>query len=534
MSDFPSSWIEVELGNIFSLHYGKSLPEYARSGDGFPVYGSNGIIGHHNSTLTSEQALIIGRKGSVGEIHFSSMPCSPIDTTYYIDQFYGMPPRYWFYQLKNLRLAELNKATAIPGLNREDAYHQKIYLAPLKEQRRIANKLDNLFARLDECRVRLKRVPLILDLFRQSVLNAAMSGNLTKDWRKEYSDTRKNISKLLARIEEERKQGCHGKYQEPILPNKPISKNVPQSWALMTLDQLSTLITSGSRGWAKYYSNSGAYFIRAQNINSDRLILDDVAYVNPPTGSEGERTKVQEDDLLITITGANVTKAALVDCDLSEAYINQHIGMARLVPSICQKFVHFWIISPSYGRAQLKENIHGGKPGLNLTNLKEMLIALPSVEEQEEIVRRLESLLNYADRLETNYQNAIRKVERVASSLLKTAFRGELVEQNPSDESSSALLERIQVEKMSKPKSAFNNKRPKMTKSPKVTKEYVKEIIGQLPQEIFSFDELREQMPGEYNVLKDVLFDLLDDSESDIMQIFDQELEAIRFTRRSK
>ena len=73
-----------------------------------------------------------------------------------------------------------------------------------------------------------------------------------------------------------------------------------------------------------------------------------------------------------------------------------------------------------------------------------------------------------------------------------------------------------------------------MTKSPKVTKEYVKEIIGQLPQEIFSFDELREQMPGEYNVLKDVLFDLLDDSESDIMQIFDQELEVIRFTRRSK
>lgn len=66
--------------------------------------------------------MIIGRKASVGEVHFSPRPCYPIDTTYYVDQFHSMPARYWLYLLKNLHLNELNKATAIPGLNREDAY----------------------------------------------------------------------------------------------------------------------------------------------------------------------------------------------------------------------------------------------------------------------------------------------------------------------------------------------------------------------------------------------------------------------------
>ncbi|NJP12349.1 MAG: hypothetical protein HC866_25155 [Leptolyngbyaceae cyanobacterium RU_5_1] len=158
MNEYPPSWIEVALGNLLSFNYGKSLPDRARSGTGFPVYGSNGIVGYHDIALTDGETLIIGRKGSVGEVHFSPGSCFPIDTTYYVDQFHDMPTRYWFYQLKNLRLSELNKATAIPGLNREDAYRAKVYLAPLNEQKRIADKLDALLVRVDACRDRLKKL----------------------------------------------------------------------------------------------------------------------------------------------------------------------------------------------------------------------------------------------------------------------------------------------------------------------------------------------------------------------------------------
>jgi type I restriction enzyme, S subunit len=169
LNDYPPSWVKTHLRNLLQFNYGQSLPERSRSGEGFPVYGSNGFVGYHSGALTSGETLIIGRKGSVGEVHFSNEPCFPIDTTYYIDQFHDTPSRYWLYQLKNLRLRELNKATAIPGINREDVYNTEIHLPPLNEQKRIADKLDDLFARVDACRDLLDHVSLALKCFRQSV-----------------------------------------------------------------------------------------------------------------------------------------------------------------------------------------------------------------------------------------------------------------------------------------------------------------------------------------------------------------------------
>jgi type I restriction enzyme S subunit len=100
----PTGWIEANLGDFLEFVYGKSLPKRMRSGHGFPVYGSNGIIDYHSSALTKGETLVIGRKGSVGEVNYSPSACFPIDTTYYVDQFHGMPSRYWFYLLNHLRL----------------------------------------------------------------------------------------------------------------------------------------------------------------------------------------------------------------------------------------------------------------------------------------------------------------------------------------------------------------------------------------------------------------------------------------------
>jgi type I restriction enzyme S subunit len=103
------------------------------------------------------------------------------------------------------------------------------------------------------------------------------------------------------------------------------------------------LITSGSRGWAKYYSDSGPLFIRAQDINTDRLRFDGIAHVKPPQNSEGSRTRVQVADLLVTVTGANVTKTALVDLDLGEAYVSQHVALVRPVDAL----VALWLLKTS-------------------------------------------------------------------------------------------------------------------------------------------------------------------------------------------
>jgi type I restriction enzyme, S subunit len=144
MNSQPSSWTEVTLGEICEFKYGKSLPEAKRTGGEVPVYGSNGVVGYHKDTLTDGITIVVGRKGSYGEVNLSPVSCWPIDTTYYIDQSATITDLHWLsYRLANLGLNRLNKAAAIPGLNREDAYRQKLLLPPIAEQKRIAAILDN-------------------------------------------------------------------------------------------------------------------------------------------------------------------------------------------------------------------------------------------------------------------------------------------------------------------------------------------------------------------------------------------------------
>jgi type I restriction enzyme S subunit len=137
------SWPTVSLGDICELKYGKSLPASARDGGAVRVYGSNGPVGEHSHGLTVGPAIIIGRKGSFGEVHYSPSPCWPIDTTYYVDETSTKADLRWLaHQLSVLGLKDMNRAAAVPGLNREDAYRQRLMLPPLEEQRRIAAILD--------------------------------------------------------------------------------------------------------------------------------------------------------------------------------------------------------------------------------------------------------------------------------------------------------------------------------------------------------------------------------------------------------
>ena len=118
-----------ELGSVVELKYGKSLPSQNRRDGEFNVYGSNGVVGSHIESITSGETIIVGRKGSFGEINLSLDCCFPIDTTYYIDKSATKQNIVWLrYALETLKLNTLNKSAAVPGLNREDAYRQKIQL----------------------------------------------------------------------------------------------------------------------------------------------------------------------------------------------------------------------------------------------------------------------------------------------------------------------------------------------------------------------------------------------------------------------
>ena len=153
----PSNWIKAQLGEIVTFNYGKSLPEKHRTGLGFPVYGSNGPVGFHDTFLVSGPAIIIGRKGSI-EVTWVHENCWPIDTTFYVVPKVQIGLRFCYYILKHLELKSLSRSTTIPGLNRNDAYRQTIFLPPSKEQERIVKKLDNMLNEIDAIRKRLNAI----------------------------------------------------------------------------------------------------------------------------------------------------------------------------------------------------------------------------------------------------------------------------------------------------------------------------------------------------------------------------------------
>lgn len=127
------------IGDICAFNYGEALTEDNRIPGNVPVYGSNGIVGWHDQAITQGPTIIIGRKGSIGEVHYSEVACYPIDTTYFIDGTKAPCDLMWlYYMLKAVDLTGLNKSAAVPGLNRDDAYREHIPLPPLAEQRRIA------------------------------------------------------------------------------------------------------------------------------------------------------------------------------------------------------------------------------------------------------------------------------------------------------------------------------------------------------------------------------------------------------------
>ncbi len=146
-------WPLVKLGEVCSFEYGKSLPEKLRVAGQYPVMGSNGRTGFHNEFIVEGPAIIIGRKGSSGEVVWEEQNCFPIDTTYYVKVDEHKINLKWFYHiLKNLRLTELSGGAGIPGLNRNDAYQKEIPLPPLEVQREIVAEIEGYQKLIDGAR----------------------------------------------------------------------------------------------------------------------------------------------------------------------------------------------------------------------------------------------------------------------------------------------------------------------------------------------------------------------------------------------
>ncbi len=185
---------------------------------------------------------------------------------------------------------------------------------------------------------------------------------------------------------------------------------VPEGWKPTKLGDISSLVTSGSRDWAKFYSDSGSKFIRMTNLRRDgiHLKMDDLKFVNIEAGSaDGKRTSLQAGDILISIT-AELGKIGWVPPGLGEAYINQHTALVRVEPTESEsKFVAYLLSSKPYHRRINALNDAGAKAGLNLATIRSLPIALPDIPEQKKIAQILstwDQAITATERLLANSQ----------------------------------------------------------------------------------------------------------------------------------
>ena len=373
----------------------------------------------------------------------------------------------------------------------------QIPIAPLNEQKRIADKLDALLARVDACRKRLDRIPLILKRFRQSVFAAATSGELTEDWR-----ASKDISSI-----------------QPVLLSEVLSE-----------------IKTGPFGSALHKSDYVAGKIPVVNpmhINDRKITHSDDMTVSPKKAEELSNFRLRYEDVVIARRGV-MGRCAVVKPEQEGWLCGTGCIILRVQSQLLPNYLQLFLSSP--GNVEVLEANAVGSTMVNLNQrvLLSLQLSLPTLQEQQEIVRRAESLFAYADRLEAHYQVARTQVDRLTPTLLAKAFCGELVPQDPNDEPASVLLEWIRAERAAqpaKPKRTQASRKPTITK---MTEESVKEAIRQLPKDKFSFDELRENIPGNYDSLKDILFALLSEAEPSLEQVFDREEQAMCFVRAGK
>lgn len=336
-------------------------------------------------------------------------------------------------------------------------------LAPLSEQQRIADKLDTVLARVDAVNDRLARVAPLLKRFRQSVLAAATSGRLTADWRGSHpnlptgqsvidADT-KAKAKLLAAFPDlaKKKSTTHCQINLNYL------FEIPAEWNFSTWGQISEWITYGfTRPMPS--SDSGVRLLTAKDVHPFDLRLNSSGYTDDQAfAALSDKDKPMQGDLLITKDGS-IGRAALVRT--SESFcINQSVAVCWLRSTSMNKNFLELLANADFTQRFVSDMAKGmAIQHLSIVDFACCPVPVPSIEEQTEIVRRVDILLAFADRLEARLQAAQTASARLTPALLAKAFRGELVPQDPNDEPAAELLKRLAQSK------------PEPTKKPRARK----------------------------------------------------------------
>jgi len=442
---------------------------------------------------------------------------------------------HYFFKNNKQKIEDLSQGTTVKGIRIEILGGIPFPLPPFKEIKRITNSLSSLFSKLKEARELVQEAKDSFEKRRASIFNKAFTGELTRKWREDNPNI-EDVSFYIKNIEAEiKKVGKKTKNdKEPIAEEY----NIPDSWQWRKLDDLSFLITKGaSPKWQGInYTNdkNQTLFVTSENVGSGHLILDKEKYVESKFDAKQKRSILKPGDVLLNIVGASIGRAAVFDIE-KKSNINQAVALIRLADKKFNRFLNYLLNSEFAKNYYSQNKVDVARANLSLSDVANIPIPLPPLEEQKEIVRILDSILCKEDKSK-ELIDLEEHIDLLEKSILSKAFRGELGTNNPEDEPAIKLLERILEEKKSKPiilkpddiKTSSSVSKPKLlVKGPSGnTQVLLEEIKNKYGNKTFQANELKDISELSYDELKDALFELL---ESKLTMEFDENEEVITY-----
>lgn len=490
----PNSWIMVELADIGKIVSGgtPSTKESSYWGGNISWISPSDLTGYSNKFIGrgTKSITVDGLKNSsavimpTGSIHFSSR--APIGYTVISSSemttnqgFKSLVPvkgifnEYVYYYFKSAKQLAESKATGTTFKEISGTAFGKLQIPipPTNEQHRIVAKIEALFSELDKGIESFKTAREQLKIYRQALLKHAFSGKLTEQWRAENAGKLETAETLLQRIQAEREQryqqqlkdwetnGKQGSKPKAPISFSPLKENelidlpeLPTGWIYVRAEDISDFITKGTTpSKEQLFAGSGEIpFIKVYNLTKTGHLdfTIEPTFVSKATHKGFlERSKVYPNDVLMNIVGPPLGKVSIVPNSYPEWNINQAIVRFRSGIVDSNYLCSFLLWEDTLRLMSKKTKTTAGQVNLTLEICRDINIPICGNEEQNQILSELELRLSIADQFDQTLTTALQQAETLRQAILKKAFSGQLVPQDPNDEPASVLLERIQAEK---------------------------------------------------------------------------------------
>ncbi|NPA07706.1 MAG: hypothetical protein GXO46_01780 [Chlorobi bacterium] len=463
--ELPKNWVRTELGEI------TSKPQYGWTSKA----GLDGDVKYLRTTDLSrgkvdwdlvpfcidipddiskyqveKDDILISRAGSVGlSYRIEESPEKAVFASYlirfkpYINakliEYYLKSSDYWN------AISDVSAGIAVQNINAPKLSGLKFPLPPFAEQNRIVEKLDRLFAQLEDIRTSMEKIPVLLKNFRQQVLTQAVTGKLTEEWREGKDlgniSNRQIADTLDFEVRELNGNNINsGRSKIKINSINFVRKN-EINWSYYTVESLSIAIVDCLHETAKF-SQIGYKIIDTNNINAFKINELKLRFVEYDIYKKWtSRLKPEYGDIVFTREGT--IGNALMIPENDTYCIGQRTMIFRFTNLLEPRFCEYYLNSEPFKR-QYKPFIKGvASQHLNIRDLRLLEMPIPSISEQQEIVSRVESLFTKADAIEEKYKNLKAKIETLPQTILHKAFKGELSEQLETDGDAKDLLEEI-------------------------------------------------------------------------------------------